>query len=129
MPPFNDLSAADLRGLVAFVQSLESNPSATPDENWIGEELQQARDLFRVNCAACHGTEGRSQGLYASTLAPPATNFRQVRPNQAYAEEVLLNGIPRTAMPPWKENKLVADKRRLLIRYVRSLYSPQPSPE
>jgi cbb3-type cytochrome oxidase subunit 1/cbb3-type cytochrome oxidase cytochrome c subunit/mono/diheme cytochrome c family protein len=128
MPPFNDLSAADLRGLVAYVQSLESNPSPTPEEALAGKDLEEARTLFRVNCTACHGPEGGSQGMYASTLAPAATDFRLIRPSPAYAEAVLANGLPMTAMPPWKD-KLTEDQRRLLIRYVRSLYLPRPFPE
>ena len=44
------------------------NPVAGTDE-----ALQRARDLARVNCAACHGVDGHGQG-------PVAAYFTPVRP-------------------------------------------------
>jgi hypothetical protein len=42
-----------------------SNPVAgTP------EALQRARDLTRVNCAACHGADGHGQGPVAAYFSP-----------------------------------------------------------
>lgn len=33
------------------------------------------RDLFRTRCAACHGPEGRGNGLAAASMNPRPTNF------------------------------------------------------
>jgi cytochrome c oxidase cbb3-type subunit 2/cytochrome c oxidase cbb3-type subunit I/II len=125
MPPFNDLPAAELRGLVAFVQSLEAAGKA--DGPLTGGERDRVKASYRLNCAACHGADGRGRELSATTLAPPPTNFQQIRPTLAYAEAVLADGVPGTAMPPWKD-KLNDAERRLLARYVRSLYPDGPRP-
>ncbi len=124
MPPFNDLSVADLRGLTAFVQSLESVPPGDKEEPELtDDEHTQAQALFVKNCSACHGYEGRGNGLSSTTMAPAPTDFGRERPTRAYAERILADGVPGTAMPPWKD-KLTEEERRLLAGLVRSLYRP-----
>jgi cbb3-type cytochrome c oxidase subunit I len=121
MPAWNDLPAADLRGLVCHVLSLEEKssdadiPSPLPGK--------EARELYAKNCQSCHGPEGGGDGMAARALAPAPTDFRQVRPGRAAAEEVLADGVPGTAMPSWKD-RLTEAQRRLLADYVRSLYRP-----
>ena len=76
MPPFNDLSVADLRGLTAFVQSLESVPQGDNEgPELTDDEHTQAQALFVQNCSACHGYEGRGNGLSSTTMAPAPTDF------------------------------------------------------
>jgi len=122
MPGWHDLSGNDLRGLVAFVRSLEGGPDEGPAPT--EAEQQRARALFVTNCAACHGADGEGNGRSASSLAPAPISFRDIRPTQAYAEQVLGEGVPGTAMPPWKGKLSTAD-RRLLASYVRTLYREQ----
>jgi cytochrome c oxidase cbb3-type subunit 2/cytochrome c oxidase cbb3-type subunit I/II len=57
-------------------------------------------------------------------MAPAPTSFRSVRPSRPYAERALADGVPGTAMLPWKA-KLTEGQRRLLARYVRTLYRPE----
>ena len=119
MPPWNDLSTADLRGLTAHLQSLpprESAPVLLPDD------LGRAKKLFDTQYAVCHGASGAGDGVAASRLAPRPTNFHEVRPTQELSESVLERGIRGTAMPKW-DTKLSADERRLLATYLRTLYS------
>jgi cbb3-type cytochrome c oxidase subunit I len=124
MPSFHELPAAELSSLVAYVRSLEP-ASATPEEKDIlaKAERENAEKLYGKNCVSCHGYQGRGDGLSAAALAPRPTNFQQEQPTPAYAEKALAQGVPGTSMPPWQE-KLNADERRLLVRYVRSLYQP-----
>jgi cytochrome c oxidase cbb3-type subunit I/II len=122
MPGWHDLPGTDLRGLVAFVRSLEDGHDERPAPS--EPEQQRARALFATNCAACHGAGGEGNGRSASSLAPAPISFRDIRPMQAYAEQVLGEGVPGTAMPPWK-GKLSAADRRLLASYVRTLYRDQ----
>jgi cbb3-type cytochrome c oxidase subunit I len=120
MPGWYDLPANDLRALAVFVQSLEER-AGHQGEVLSPPELTRAKSLYAANCAACHGTDGSGNGLSAGSLAPAPTNFRQIRPTQRYAERVLAEGVPGTAMAPWK-NKLSEDERRLLARFVRELH-------
>ncbi len=122
MPDWHDLPSNDLRGLVAFVRSLEGGTAEGPAPT--EPEQEQGRALFATNCAACHGTGGEGNGRSASSLAPAPTTFRDVRPTQGHAEQVLGEGVPGTAMPPWK-GKLSDADRRLLASYVRTLYREQ----
>lgn len=127
MPSFHDTSAADLRGLVAYVQSLGQQPDRSAQEI-SPEDRDRAVKLFRHNCASCHGDNGRGSGMSAGTAAPVPTDFGLVQPTASYAQDAVTNGVPGTSMPPWKD-KLSEDDRLLLVRFVRSLYlfdGPKP---
>ena len=120
MPAWNDLSTGDLRGLVAYVQSLSSVEPAAP---LTAEEHSRATNLFTAQCAVCHGTKGQGDGISAHRLTPAPTNFHEVQPSQTYAESAIRIGISGSSMPKW-QGKLTADEQRLLAQYVRTLYSP-----
>jgi len=119
MPPWNELAAADLRGLVAFVRSLSLTDA---QDQLSAEDRRAAANLFGVHCAVCHGSTGAGNGPSARVLTPHPTNFLRVRPAQPYAERVLESGILGTAMPKWA-GKLTPPERQLLARYIRSLYN------
>jgi cbb3-type cytochrome c oxidase subunit I len=119
MHGWSDLAGNDLRGLAAFVRSLEVAPTEPPALS--RAEQEEAQTLFAKNCAACHGARGEGNGQSASSLAPPATSFVLVRPSQQHAAAVLAEGVPGTAMPAWK-GKLSESERGLLAWYVRTLY-------
>jgi mono/diheme cytochrome c family protein len=121
MPNWHDLPLGELRGLLAFVQSLEERgadgPALTP------EQQAQARKLFAANCQNCHGTEGSGQAVsLAGSLAPRATPFRSIRPSLPRAEQALAEGMPGTAMTAWG-GRLSEAERGLLARFVRTLYN------
>jgi cytochrome c oxidase cbb3-type subunit I/II len=121
MPSWNDLSAGDLRGLVAFLGTIASSE---PESELKAEERLMAQDLFTKQCAVCHGPDGRGDGLSSSLLAPRPTDFHEVRPTTAYAESVLAHGVRGTAMPRWT-GKLTPDQQKLLARYVRSFFGKE----
>jgi cytochrome c oxidase cbb3-type subunit 2/cytochrome c oxidase cbb3-type subunit I/II len=118
MPPWNELPAADLRGLLAYIQSLRLKDAP---EQLPSEDLQKASNLYRIQCAVCHGLAGDGNGPAGGRLAPRPTAFQHVRPSQQSAERALETGLPGTAMPKWSR-KLTTEERKLLARYVRSLY-------
>jgi cbb3-type cytochrome c oxidase subunit II len=126
MPGWSELPQGELVALMAYVQSLDKE-SPTPVPPLEPAEEMQARALYTKNCAACHGEGGTGNGAATAPLAPLPSAFRWLRPTQAHAEAVLAKGVPGTSMPPW-EGKLSVEERRLLARYVRSLYRPD-SPE
>jgi mono/diheme cytochrome c family protein len=123
MPPWRQLPAEDLRALVAYVQSLHVPHGAPPTQD--AASLGLGKALFAATCASCHGESGAGNGPAAGALAPAPTNFHIKKPTQERAWDVLENGVPGTAMPPWRD-QLNEDQRRALVEFVRSLYgSPQ----
>jgi mono/diheme cytochrome c family protein len=121
MPPWRQLPAEDLRALVAYVQSLHLPQGAPSTQETASLGLGKA--LFAATCASCHGESGAGNGPAAGALAPAPTNFHLKKPTQERAWDVLENGVPGTAMPPWR-SQLNADERRALVEFVRSLYGP-----
>jgi cytochrome c oxidase cbb3-type subunit I/II len=126
MPGWHELSVTELRALAIYVRSLAVGPPpANKQRPLVEQERDQARKLYAKNCATCHGAQGKGDGIGAAALAPPPTNFHQVRPAAHYAEAVLERGVPGTAMPPWT-GRLSPAERRLLARYVRSFVGQAP---
>jgi mono/diheme cytochrome c family protein len=123
MPPWRQLPAEDLRALIAYTQSLHvpGGPPSTQDAT----AVEVGKALFASACASCHGDNGAGNGPAAGALAPAPTNFHLKKPTQERGWDVLENGVPGTAMPPW-QSQLNADERRDLVEFVRSLYgTPQ----
>ena len=117
MPPWRQLPAEDLRALIAYTRSLHVEKSAPPTQ----AALSMGKALFVATCASCHGDTGAGNGPAAGVLAPAPTNFHLKKPSQARAWDVIANGVPGTAMPPW-QIQLNEDERRALVEFVRSLY-------
>jgi cytochrome c oxidase subunit 2 len=60
---FQPLTDLEIWDLVAWVW--QSNTTA--------QELQTGQQLYATNCAACHGEQGRGDGVFAEALAQPNT--------------------------------------------------------
>jgi cbb3-type cytochrome oxidase cytochrome c subunit/cytochrome c553 len=125
MPPWRQLPTEDLRALIAYVHALK--PPGTVTSLQDSSKLDVGKALFATNCASCHGDNGAGDGQTAGVLAPAPTNFHLKMPTEARAWEVLRDGLPGTAMTPWKD-QLNEEQRHCLVAYVRSLYGvPQGS--
>jgi cytochrome c oxidase cbb3-type subunit II len=123
MPPWRQLSTEDLRALVAYIQSLSVRTDSSASQENVSLDMGKA--LFAGLCASCHGDSGAGNGPAAGALAPAPTNFHLKKPTEVRTWEVLENGVPGTAMPPWKD-QLSEYQRRALVEFVRSLYgTPQ----
>jgi cbb3-type cytochrome c oxidase subunit I len=121
MPPWRQLPTEDLRAVIAYIQSLHVPGAASSTHDVTTQDV--GKSLFAANCASCHGDTGAGNGSAAGALSPAPTNFHLKKPTQERAWDVLENGIPGTAMPPWR-SQLNADERHALVAFVRSLYSP-----
>ena len=121
MPPWRQLPTEDLRAVIAYIQSSHVPGAASSTQDVT--TLDVGKSLFAANCASCHGDTGAGNGSAAGALSPAPTNFHLKKPTQERAWDVLENGVPGTAMPPWR-SQLRADQRRALVAFVRSLYSP-----
>lgn len=119
MPPWRQTSAEDLRALIAYIRALYPDDPASAQQT---TNLVEGEALFAAACASCHGDTGAGNGPAAAALAPAPTNFHLKQPTAERAWKVLEEGVPGTAMPPWK-NELSEDERHALVEYIRSLYS------
>jgi cytochrome c oxidase cbb3-type subunit I/II len=124
MPGWHDHSSMELRALAVFVRTLEVR-SERAEPPLSQADRTKAGKLYAENCARCHGGNGRGDGITAAALAPAPTDFGEVRPSLAYAEQTLARGVPGTAMPPWA-GKLSAADRSVLARYVRTFATKIP---
>ena len=93
-------------------------------------------------CAGCHGVDGKGEGSGAAEMMPRPRDFTtgkyEIRstPSGALPTDddilnVILNGMPGTSMPGWKE-KLSNTERRDLVTYLKSFspfFESQPAPE
>jgi cbb3-type cytochrome c oxidase subunit III len=123
MPPWRQLPAEDLQALVAYIQSLSVPGVSSASQQTVS--LDTGKALFAGLCASCHGGSGAGNGPAAGALTPSPTNFHLKKPTEERAWEVLENGVPGTAMPPWKD-QLSEDQRHALVEFVCSLYgTPQ----
>jgi mono/diheme cytochrome c family protein len=98
------------------------------------ELIGKGRELYKGNCAACHGDNGQGDGVSASMLTPKPRNFHPLdgwkngsKVSQIY--KTLQEGIPGGAMASY--NYLPPEDRFALIHYIRTFASSQPqdSPE
>ena len=97
------------------------------------EMIAKGKQLFLVNCASCHGPEGKGDGERAAELNPKPRNYHTEKfkfgaaPLQIY--NTITDGSPGTSMPAFV--LLPAEDRWALVHYVRSQVPnpPDDSPE
>ncbi|TWX57794.1 c-type cytochrome [Colwellia hornerae] len=81
------------------------------------------KQLFKNNCASCHGITGKGDGELASQLSPQPTNFnertRALDRSILGLYDVITGGLDDTAMPSF--NNLTAKQRWSLALYTGSL--------
>lgn len=75
-------------------------------EGRTSQAVSRGQLLYEVNCASCHGLEGKGDGTAAAQLRPPPRDFA-ARPwrfpvTRESIRKVTLDGIPGTAMPASK---------------------------
>jgi copper transport protein len=106
--------AAHQEGTVDY--TLLANPVPISNDN-----VAAGKALYMQNCAVCHGDTGHGDGPAAKALNPPP--FDLTVHVGLHADGVLwgwiTDGIPRTAMPSWKD-KLTDTQRWQLVDYMRA---------
>ena len=118
MPSWRGLPESDRVALAAYIQTLHR---AAGSEIVSEKPNQQGASIFLLNCAPCHGEAGDGKGATAVNLLPKPANFKLKQPNADYLLQVLIDGIPGTAMPSWKD-QIPASDRTALAEFVRSLF-------
>lgn len=112
-PPI--FTEAQTEALAAYVQSVGGGPAA-PTGNLRGSsaDIALGGDLFRLNCASCHGVTFKGAPLSAGKYAPslyPSTD------KQLYT--AMLTGPE--SMPVFSDNEITPDQKKAIIAYVQNI--------
>ena len=107
---------------MAAVNPLVDDPASVP----AGE------DLYRANCASCHGTTGAGDGPGAGDLARPPGDLGEVVPHRLDGELawIIGAGVAGTQMPAFGST-LLETERWELVSFLRSQWpyeAPRASP-
>jgi mono/diheme cytochrome c family protein len=93
------------------------------------EFIKKGHELFKANCAACHGDNGQGDGPSASMLNPKPRNFHSLdswkngsKVTQIY--KTLEEGIPGGGMASY--NYMPPEDRFALIHFIRTFANNQP---
>jgi ubiquinol-cytochrome c reductase cytochrome c subunit len=106
---------AQTQALGAYIQSIGGGPQL-PVGNLKGSNstIGQGGELFRLNCASCHGTTFKGAPLSAGKIAP---SLNAATTNQIYA--AMLSGPE--SMPVFSDNQLTPSEKESIIAYVQTL--------
>ncbi|RMF80075.1 MAG: hypothetical protein D6744_08535, partial [Planctomycetota bacterium] len=134
MPSWRQLNGQQVSDILAFLRSWHAPRSdhtqvrallaaAYEDPNAASESTSVAigRTLYKANCLACHGPDGR--GDLAPTLN---TQEFLTLVSDNYLYDTIANGRPGTGMPAW--HQLSSEDIASLILYIRT-WQTQPSRE
>lgn len=69
-----------------------------------GEQEGQGAEIFRTNCATCHGSEGHGDGPAGQALDPHPKNLAllQAKAGDDFLFWRIHDGVPGTSMVAWK---------------------------
>ena len=101
-----------LTGSAVFVLAYHDARAAAENPPKQAAGFERGAELYKQNCAICHGTEGRGDGPAAGVLDPRPRNFELGKyrlgsttgmfPSRNDILNTLREGIPGTGMPSWR---------------------------
>ena len=109
---------SQINALIAYVTSLDDSGPEIPEIDLAAADIVEGGELFRANCAACHGAVGIGGALAQARHAPrlsPATALE-------VAEAVR---IGPGAMPSFGPETFDDEQVSAIAKYVRELDSPE----
>jgi S1-C subfamily serine protease/mono/diheme cytochrome c family protein len=106
---------------------LEPYPAKVPD-------LARGREVYRADCASCHGATGAGDGPAARGTGPSATSFRAARMSRVSPYEIFNAtsfGVPGTDMPSHREGRTRQDlwDVSFFVMTLRAGFDPEEPPE
>lgn len=114
-PPAYDRQETE--DIVAYVTALRPGGPPVPEVDLVGADLVEGGELFRANCAACHGAAGIGGALASGREAPA------LRPASA-VQVVEAIRIGPGAMPSFGPETFSDDQVASVVKYVESLDRP-----
>jgi cbb3-type cytochrome c oxidase subunit II len=98
MPAWRDFS---LDGRAALARAVREFSAPQPEPQIPSATLDLGAQVYRANCAQCHGENGAGDGFAVAELRIVPANLHGVRPSLARSLRVLREGIDGTQMAPW----------------------------
>jgi ubiquinol-cytochrome c reductase cytochrome c subunit len=106
---------ADTNALAAYVQSIGGGPVAPSGDLRVGSsQIAAGGELFRLNCASCHGFAGKGAPLSAGKVAP---SLNDATDKQLYTA---MQSGPES-MPVFSDNELTPLQKKEILTYVQTL--------
>jgi ubiquinol-cytochrome c reductase cytochrome c subunit len=101
--------------IAAYVQSVGGGP-VLPVGSLRGDasSISLGGQLFRINCASCHGTTFRGAPLSAGKIAP---SLNDATDKQIYA--AMLTGPEN--MPVFSDNEITPAEKRAIVAYIQTI--------
>jgi ubiquinol-cytochrome c reductase cytochrome c subunit len=99
--------------LAAYIQSIGGGPMI-PTGDLRDGDIAAGGELFRLNCASCHGTTGKGAPLSAGKTAP---SLNDATDKQIVA--AMLTGPE--SMPIFSDNQLTPEQKREIVSYIQTL--------
>jgi len=109
-----------IKGTVSPPVEIMKEGKSTP------ELIEKGKTLFSTNCASCHGTEGKGDGVAGLSLNPKPRNFHDLNgwkngTKFSNIYKTLQEGIMGSAMPSF--STLLPEDRIAIIHYIRTFIS------
>jgi ubiquinol-cytochrome c reductase cytochrome c subunit len=105
--------AQQVKQLAAYIQSIGGGP-LLPTGSLRDPDIAAGGQLFRLNCASCHGATFKGAPLSAGKNAP---SLNQANDEQIYA--AMLSGPE--SMPIFSDTALTPTQKRQIINYIQTL--------
>jgi ubiquinol-cytochrome c reductase cytochrome c subunit len=108
-------SEQETEQLAAYVQSIGGGP-AIPHGDLRGpdDSIAEGGELFRLNCASCHGTTFKGAPLSAGKVAP---SLNEANDKQIVA--AMLTGPE--SMPVFSDNTITPEEKKAIVAYIQTL--------
>jgi mono/diheme cytochrome c family protein len=120
------LASADDEAESALVPALAPRAETIPllavatNASELAADLSRGAELFKQDCAACHGAEGRGDGVVAAALLRKPEDLTASTFSMEALGRALWNGSRGTAMPSWRA--LSTNDLRAVAAYAQTLH-------
>jgi ubiquinol-cytochrome c reductase cytochrome c subunit len=111
--PFTPQQIDDLEAFIQAHGGGPQRPAGTGDQ-LVGDDPARGGQLFRLNCAQCHGDTGQGGALSGGKFAP---SLRYTPPDVIYT--AMLSG-PQN-MPKFSDGQLTPTEKQDIIAYIQSV--------